>query len=71
MTEFEDEPTLEIPAETMRYLMCEVGYKAIGPDRPTRDMRPVRAVEDDVSDGIPVVLSPAGDDTQPAVHGCA
>lgn len=65
MTEFEEEPTREIPAETMYHLVVEVGYRPIGPDRPTRDMHPLRSIEDDVSDGIPVVPSPAGDATQP------
>lgn len=68
MHEFEDEPTREIPAETMSYLLDVVGYRPIGPDRPTRDMRPIQPIADDLSDGIPVVPAPAGDDTQP-VHG--
>lgn len=67
MTDFEDEPTREIPRETMSLLIYGVeGFAPSGPDRPTRDMRPLRHVEDDVSDGIPVVPAPAGDDTAPA-----
>lgn len=41
---WDDEPTVEIPVQTMRELVFgdRVGHEAIGPTRPTRNMKPVR-----------------------------
>lgn len=54
--DFDDAPTVRIPLETMHQLVFGEGHTAIGPDRPTRDLFPVEAIVDEVSDGIPVAI---------------
>ena len=45
--EFNDEPTAEIPLETMHQLVYGEGHAPVGPMRPTRD---IRMPQFDVSD---------------------
>jgi hypothetical protein len=64
--QFDEEPTLEIPRETMRELVYGEGHAPAGPTRPTRNLRPMNEIVDDVSDGIPTVID-GGEDTELAM----
>jgi hypothetical protein len=61
--DFDDMPTRPEMVLTMAELVFGEGYLPIGPDRPTRRMRPLTLEQ--VSDGVPEPIDPEDDPTSP------
>lgn len=54
--DFDELPTVLIPRETMHQLVYGEGHAPSGPDRPTRDLRPLDLEGEDLSDGVPLPI---------------